>query len=363
LVLWVALSAALLSWTAPVFGQDQEFIPPTEAADTATLVSLIEGAIKGAYALGVRPAMRDAHAKAHGCVRGDFTVDTGLPETLRVGVFAEPTTYKTWIRFSNGAGTPHDDAAGDGRGMAIKLVGVPGEKLLQDVPEAEANTQDFVMINYPVFFIRNVADYVPFVTLSLQGKSNEFLAGHPHEAGIVEAITSMTVDEVFEQQYYSMSPYLLGEQPIKFSARPVDCDSGTAIVESTAPPPASEPDYLRDRMIAWLGEKDACFRFAVQPQTDPATQPIEDPTILWDETAAPFVDVATIRIPKQVFDSEAQQNFCENLSYTPWHAVTEQRPLGGINRLRKGLYVAISKLRHALNKASSQEPTGDETFN
>jgi hypothetical protein len=306
--------------------------------------------------------MRDAHAKAHGCVRGTFTVLDGLPESLRTGLFAEPKGFKTWIRFSNGSGSPHDDAAGDGRGMAIKVTGVPGDKLLADVPEAEKGTQDFVMINYPVFFIRNVPDYLPFTTLSLQGRSKEFFATHPHEAGVVKAITSMTVDDVFEQRYFSMTPYLLGDRYTKFSARPVDCATGGDIVESTEPAPSGNPNYLRDRMVGWLKAKDACFRFAIQLQTDPATQPVEDPTIEWDEAKAPFVDVASIVIPRQTFDSEAQQTFCEDLSYTPWHALPEQRPVGGINRLRKDLYVAISRLRHALNKAPSVEPTGDETF-
>jgi hypothetical protein len=101
--------------------------------------------------------------------------------------------------------------------MAVKLVGVLGPKLLGDAPEAETGTQDFVMINHPVFFIRNVADYVPFVSLSLQGKSEDFFAGHPHEKGIVAAITSQTIDQVLEQRYFSMSPYLLGENYAKFS--------------------------------------------------------------------------------------------------------------------------------------------------
>ncbi len=56
------------------------------------------------------------------------------------------------------------------------------------------------MINYPVFFIRNVADYVPFTQLSLLNKSGEFLATHAHEDSIVKAVTSMTVVYVFEQQ-------------------------------------------------------------------------------------------------------------------------------------------------------------------
>lgn len=356
-VLTLALLLAPAAWA-----QDQESVPPTEAADTATLVTAIETAVRGAYSLGVRPAMRDAHAKAHGCVRATFAVDGNLPEPVRAGIFARPATYKAWVRFSNGSGTPHDDAAGDGRGMAVKLVGVPGPKLLAGVPEAETGTQDFVMINYPVFFIRNVADYVPFTELSLQGKSQDFLATHPHERDVVAAITSQTVDQVLEQRYFSMAPYLLGTRYSKFSARPVDCASGAAIAESEAPPPKDDADYLRAAMARWLAQKDACFRFAVQLQTDPATQPVEDPTVLWDETAAPFLDVATIRIPAQAFESPEQDAFCENLSYTPWHAVPEQRPVGGINRLRRAVYVAISALRHDLNHAPSVEPTGDETF-
>ena len=44
--------------------------------------------------------------------------------------------------------------------MAIKLVGVAGEKLLE--AEKSEQTQDFVMADHPVFFIRDLADYVPF---------------------------------------------------------------------------------------------------------------------------------------------------------------------------------------------------------
>ena len=294
-------------------------------------------------------------------MKASFTVTANIPAALRAGVFAKPHTYTAWIRFSNGAGTPHDDAAGDGRGMAIKLTGVPGKKILPD--EINAQTQDFVMINYPVFFIRNVAEYVPFTKLSLQGKSSEYFATHPHEKAISDAIISKTVDYVFEQRYFSMAPYILGNSYIKFSARPVDCKTGAPVVENQGAPPKNDPNYLRQGMTVWLGKKDACFRFQVQPQTDAASQPIEDPTVLWDENKAPFIDVATIRIPRQTFDTPAQQEFCENLSYTPWHALPDERPVGGINRLRRAVYDAISTLRHKLNMAPRVEPTGNETFN
>ena len=38
--------------------------------------------------------LRDAHAKAHGCVKAEFKVRADLDPTLRRGVFAEPG--KSW---------------------------------------------------------------------------------------------------------------------------------------------------------------------------------------------------------------------------------------------------------------------------
>ena len=86
--------------------------------------------------------------------------------------------------------------------------------------------------------------------------------------------------------------------------------------------------------------------------------PIEDPTIEWSEKDAPFIPVARITIPAQAFTSPEQLAFCENLSFTPWHAIPEHRPLGGINRVRKTVYDTISRVRHELNGDKRLEPTG-----
>ena len=67
-----------------------------------------------------------------------------------------PRTYPAWIRFSSSAATIQPDTTPDGHGMAIKLMGVEWEKLLES--EKLQTTQDFVLINYPTFFIRNVAE-------------------------------------------------------------------------------------------------------------------------------------------------------------------------------------------------------------
>ena len=87
---------------------------------------------------------------------------------------------------------------------------------------------------------------------------------------------------------------------------------------------------------------------------------VEDSRIEWTELDAPFVKVATITIPRQVFSTPAQDAFGEHLSFTPWHALPEHRPLGGMNRVRRDVYEAVSVLRHELNGAERREPSGDE---
>ena len=37
----------------------------------------------------------------HGCVRAEFSVEPGLPEELRIGVFKAARMFPAWVRFSN----------------------------------------------------------------------------------------------------------------------------------------------------------------------------------------------------------------------------------------------------------------------
>ena len=122
-------------------------------------------------------------------------------------------------------------------------------------------------------------------------------------------------------------------------------------------------DYLRQAMVKTLNTRDVEIDFRVQLQTDPFLMPIENAAVLWPERLSPRVSVATIRIPKQTFDSPAQINFEKRLSYNPWHCIAEHRPLGNQSRARKRLYLALSKFRHDMNAIPHYEPTGDEVFN
>jgi hypothetical protein len=116
-------------------------------------------------------------------------------------------------------------------------------------------------------------------------------------------------------------------------------------------------------MVNALNARDVEIDFRVQLQTDPFLMPIENAAVLWPERLSPRVSVATIRIPRQVFDSPAQINFEKRLSYNPWHCIAEHRPLGNQSRARKRMYLALSKFRHDMNGIPHYEPTGDEVFN
>ena len=104
------------------------------------------------------------------------------------------------------------------------------------------------------------------------------------------------------------------------------------------------------------------FDFYVQRYVDEVHTPIEDSKVEWTEDISRPERVGTIVIPIQDCMSPEQAVFCENLSFSPWHTLPEHRPLGLVNRVRKIAYREISRLRHELNNAPQQEPTGDEVF-
>ena len=97
------------------------------------------------------------------------------------------------------------------------------------------------------------------------------------------------------------------------------------------------------------------MEFLIQPRTSSAMS-VEDSMTEWKESDAPFYKVATLQFAPQTFDTTAQNQMCENLSFSPWHALPDHKPLGATNRLRKGVYDHISQVRHQLNAVPRQVP-------
>ena len=325
----------------------QEYIPSDEASTIQDLANRLKEKVIQDNPTGIM--RRDAHPKMHGVVKAEFTVEANLPAELRVGVFAVPKIFQAWIRFSNAAGTRGPDANKDFRGMAIKLMGVDGAKILED--ELDETTQDFLLINANMFLTRDAREFDLFVkamTGSLWAKACFFL---PRPSLIWKLLTLMSpCANPLQVRYWSTTPFLFGNAAVKYSAIPHVAVADTVPVNPDA-------DFLRQAMVRQLGLGAAVFDFAVQLQTDADAMPIEDASVAWSEDASPFRKVATIRILQQEFDGEAQRVFGENLSFTPWHSLAVHRPLGGINRARKVVYRTISMFRHARNGVARKEPT------
>lgn len=121
-------------------------------------------------------------------------------------------------------------------------------------------------------------------------------------------------------------------------------------------------NYLRENMVRTLDEKDVEFDLMIQLQTDPHHMPIENAAVRWPEKLSPFIPAATVHIPRQTFDSEAQFEFAKRLKFNPWHCLADHRPLGNQSRAHLRMYYKLSKFRQQMNQTSHTEPTGDEVF-
>ena len=330
----------------------KEYPLPDEAVHIKEISDLFRDMSERKYPPGVRPMRRDAHTKAHGCVKAEFTVPPQVAERARVGLFKASSTHQAWIRYSNAFSSIEADGKIDVRGMAIKVMGVEGEKLL-DAERLEP-TQDFLLINTNVFFSPNTSEYVKFTREYVKNESTlgyVLWPGRWRQAGILYRAARGTMTNPLTTRFWSSVPYKLGTAAVKYSAKPC---AGIVASEKTG----SSPDFLREAMAAYLRNGEGCFDVMVQFQTDPVKMPVEDPSVEWDEAVSPFLTVARLKIPKQTFDSEQQLAYCEALSFTPWHSLPEHQPIGGINRIRKVVYERASTLRHTANGMPRREPNG-----
>ncbi|MHC8441516.1 MAG: catalase [Candidatus Eutrophobiaceae bacterium] len=297
---------------------------------------------------------RGAHTKSHACLQANFTVSEDLDGSLQHGVFAQPAhVYQAWMRLSNGHfdRSNSEDSQDDARGMAIKLLEPPGEFL--EMASDGIPTQDFLLINSPVFFVRKIEDYNDLV--AEPDKYIEWLfpeLWNPFNWKIKEFLTVMRTmspppKHLLEVDYFSVTPYKLGaaQLNVKYGVKP--CRS----MQIDLAEEGIGADYLSEDLARRLEQDDACLRFMVQKQDISKHMPLDDPTVEWLEEDSPFIEVARLHIPSQDFNTPERKAFCENLSFSPWHTLSEHIPIGQFNRLRRTAYPASQHYRHQQNRA------------
>lgn len=330
---------------------------PDEDAWLDSIIATFEKQMRGLWQPGRME--RGGNTKTHGIVRGEFIVHDNLPAAFRHGIYARPQTFRAWVRFS-GPGpyiTPDIDDVGF-MSISVKLLGVPGPKLMDD----ERHTLDLFGVSTPTFVTQDTRANAHLQTWSLKNAAIFHFLNftRPHLLDLImQGLFIKTQSSPFEAPYFSCVPYLLGEgQAMQYSFWPKSTRK-TPIPNLPRRPP---DNYLRAAMVAALAQGDVELDVRLQLQTDPFLMPIENNGVLWPEKLSPRVSVATLRLPRQTFDSPAQLAFARTLSFNPWHTIAEHRPLGNQSRARRRMYQALSQLRQRVNAAPHVEPTGDEVF-
>ncbi|MES2755073.1 MAG: catalase family protein [Pseudomonadota bacterium] len=305
-------------------------------------------------------AVRSVHAKGHGIVSGTFKVLDDLPPELAQGLFATPGEYEAIVRFSTAPGDILDDAVSSPRGVAVKVLAVPGERL----GEPDGGEQDFVMVNGPVFGAATPADFAK--NLKLLAATTDRVEGAKKALSATLQVVESALETVglksslitqlggapevhpLGETYFSQVAFRYGDYIAKFALVPVSL----GLTERTGDivNVSGRPDAIRENVCEVMIEQGGAWELRVQLCTDLDTMPVEDPTVEWDAQQSPFRPVATLSVaPQQAWTDGLSQAQEDRLSFSPWHGLVAHQPLGGINRARRENYEFSASYRADFN--------------
>ena len=318
-------------------------------------------------------AVRSVHAKSHGILKGEMEVHAGLPAELAQGLFVKPGTHPVFVRLSTNAGDILPDAISLPRGFAMKVLDVDGERL----PGAEGGTQDFVLVNGTVFQAKDADKFLG--NLKMLAKTTDRLEGTKKVAsavlrGVRQAFEAVGAEappvvtslggapqaEPLGETYYSTTPFRYGNYIAKFSVKPV-APAMIALTGEEIDVDGRE-NAIREEVQKEMRDIDAEWEFRVQLCRDLDDQPVEDPTVEWDEEKYPFVTVATVRAKAQdSWDDALVEDVNEEMRFSVWTGIAAHQPLGNINRVRRDTYRHSADFRAAFNACPYHEPARADT--
>ena len=317
-------------------------------------------------------AVRSVHAKSHGIIRGELRVLDGLPATLAQGLFAQPGSYQVVMRLSTSPGDILNDSVSTPRGLGIKVLGVPGERLPDSLT---ATTQDFLMVNGPAFLKADAKSFLS--SLKLLAKTTDkaeglkialsaglrgverLIEGLGGESPTIKSLGGHPETNILGETFFTQVPHLYGAYMAKLSLAPV---SPGLVALKDAPLNSKAPNALREAVLEFFArnavERDeAEWELRVQLCTDLQAMPIEDASVIWPEGESPYIAVARINAKPQVTWNDAVSPAIEDrLSFSPWNGLAAHRPLGSIMRVRKAAYKMSADFRKSFNGCPLHEP-------
>ncbi|MET0258403.1 MAG: catalase family protein [Methylobacterium sp.] len=313
-------------------------------------------------------SVRSVHAKSHAILSGELEVYGNLPEAYAQGIFREGARYDAVLRFSTNPGDILDDSISVPRGLALKIIGVEGERL---EGSEGANTQDFVMINGPAFSAPTAKAFLSSLKLLaattdtpqvLKKVASAALRGAETlaEAAGGESPTLLSLGghpntHPLGDTFHTQVPLLYGPYMAKLSVAPVSANLLEHSGEKVAT--RGRPDALREELNEHFTGGGGEWELRVQLLTDPETMPLEDSSVVWPEDKSPHVAVARLRVSPQAAWNEARSKAVDDaMAFSPWHGIAEHRPLGSVMRVRKPAYEMSGEFRARFNRCPIHEP-------
>jgi hypothetical protein len=321
----------------------KEVIPEDEAARFQRHADLL-----GSFQARQAHQGRGLHTKANLGVEATFEVLADIPADARIGMFATPRSYPAVVRFSNGAGRRQSDRKLDVRGIAVKLFGVDGKKVIPGMENAI--TQDFLAIRTSNVPIKNADEFMaivragqtpallPLKLIGALGLRRGFQVIRAALGGLKAPQSPLAATS-----FYSALPIKFGPHAVQFAFTTQDAAAPSKIASETA---------LGDGLAARLRTQPVVYDFCVRFFVDETTTPIEDASIEW---AAPWVTIGKLTLAIQDPGSprgKRVSDLIETLAFDPWHAREDLRPLGNIMRARNVAYRVSTQARNAAPEPS-----------
>lgn len=292
---------------------------------------------------------RTVHAKSHGLIYGEMEIYDNLPAHLAQGMFATANKLPLVMRFSTVPGDILNDKLCTPRSLAIKILGVEGERLSGS---EEATTQNFMFVNGSSFLSSSVQQFLSklkilattdnspefkqFLSQILQSTSKliDSLSG-----GRQRLLNSEGQPEtnILGETYFSQDPILYGDYMAKVALVPI----APALIALTNKPIdiSFSSDSLKKSVVDFFITNTAEWELRVQLCTDIHHMPIEDASVVWSEEMSPYLPIAKITAKPQIAWSPYRSQVVDKgMMFSPWHGIKSHRPLGSVTRLRKMTY-------------------------
>ena len=359
--------AQTLPFKPQAYRDDLEIIEADEAQTAQDLSDTMLSIARKTFEDGGH-AIRSVHAKSHGILHGTFEVLDGLPPELAQGLFARPATYDAVMRLSTTPGDILHDSVSTPRGIAVKILDVPGERLPD---EATSTTQDFIAVNGKQFnaesakaFLKNLkllaattdrASWLKEIASKVLRGVEGVLEAVGNPSAAIIALGGQPEVHILGESFYGQLPIRYGDYVAKFAIVPES--PALRALTGTELDVDAEPNALRSAVSSYFDANVAVWAFQVQLCSSVEDMPVEDSLAVWDEGKSPFITVARLTAPMQKsWNGEATERENDTLGFRPWNALAAHRPLGSIMRMRKLAYRQSQAFRSKHNAAPVSEP-------